>query len=47
LKTRIPRGVLTAVTGVAGAGKSSLIQGCLPKAYRKNRVLRVPATSLQ
>jgi excinuclease ABC A subunit len=29
----IPRGVLTAVTGVAGAGKSSLIQGCLPKAY--------------
>ena len=29
----IPRGVLTAVTGVAGAGKSSLIQGCLPVAY--------------
>jgi excinuclease UvrABC ATPase subunit len=29
----IPRGVLTAVTGVAGAGKSSLIQGCLPEAY--------------
>jgi excinuclease ABC A subunit len=29
----IPRGVLTAVTGVAGSGKSSLIQGCLPIAY--------------
>jgi len=29
----IPRGVLTAVTGVAGSGKSSLIQGCLPLAY--------------
>ncbi|MES2151823.1 MAG: excinuclease ABC subunit UvrA [Pseudomonadota bacterium] len=29
----IPRGVLTAVTGVAGSGKSSLIQGCLPAAY--------------
>jgi excinuclease ABC A subunit len=29
----IPRGVLTAVTGVAGSGKSSLIQGCLPTAY--------------
>lgn len=29
----IPQGVLTAVSGVAGSGKSSLIQGCLPKAY--------------
>jgi excinuclease UvrABC ATPase subunit len=29
----IPKGVLTAVSGVAGAGKSSLIQGCLPTAY--------------
>ncbi|KRA47759.1 ATP-binding cassette domain-containing protein [Devosia sp. Root635] len=29
----IPRGVLTAVSGVAGSGKSSLIQGCLPQAY--------------
>jgi excinuclease UvrABC ATPase subunit len=29
----IPRGVLTAVSGVAGSGKSSLIQGCLPLAY--------------
>jgi excinuclease UvrABC ATPase subunit len=29
----IPRGVLTVITGVAGSGKSSLIRGCLPKAY--------------
>ena len=29
----IPRGVLTAVSGVAGSGKSSLILGCLPLAY--------------
>jgi len=29
----IPEGVLTVVTGVAGAGKSSLIQGSLPSAY--------------
>ena len=29
----IPRGVLTVVSGVAGSGKSSLIQGCLPTAY--------------
>jgi excinuclease UvrABC ATPase subunit len=29
----IPKGVLTVVTGVAGSGKSSLIQGCLPLAY--------------
>jgi excinuclease UvrABC ATPase subunit len=29
----IPRGVLTAVSGVAGSGKSSLIQGCLSLAY--------------
>jgi excinuclease UvrABC ATPase subunit len=29
----VPRGVLTVVTGVAGSGKSSLIQGCLPAAY--------------
>ncbi|WP_144119051.1 ATP-binding cassette domain-containing protein [Catellatospora sichuanensis] len=27
----IPQGVLTVVTGVAGSGKSSLIQGCLPR----------------
>jgi excinuclease UvrABC ATPase subunit len=30
---RIPKGVLTVVTGVAGSGKSSLIHGCLPKHY--------------
>jgi excinuclease UvrABC ATPase subunit len=29
----IPMGVMTAVSGVAGSGKSSLIQGCLPHAY--------------
>ena len=29
----LPMGVLTAVSGVAGSGKSSLIQGCLPQAY--------------
>ena len=29
----LPRGVLVAVTGVAGSGKSSLILGCLPPAY--------------
>ncbi|MBV8579603.1 MAG: excinuclease ABC subunit UvrA, partial [Candidatus Eremiobacteraeota bacterium] len=29
----VPRGVLTVVTGVAGAGKSSLIEGCLPQSY--------------
>lgn len=29
----IPTGVLTVVTGVAGSGKSSLIQGALPEAY--------------
>jgi excinuclease UvrABC ATPase subunit len=29
----IPSGVLTVVTGVAGAGKSSLVQGALPTAY--------------
>jgi excinuclease UvrABC ATPase subunit len=29
----IPAGVLTVVTGVAGSGKSSLIQGALPVAY--------------
>ncbi|MEO8684296.1 MAG: excinuclease ABC subunit UvrA [Devosia sp.] len=33
VSVKIPRGVLTAVTGVAGSGKSSLIQGCLPQSY--------------
>jgi len=35
----IPRGVLTAVSGVAGAGKSSLIQGCLPEAYPETIII--------
>jgi excinuclease UvrABC ATPase subunit len=30
---KIPKGVLTAVTGVAGSGKSSLIHGSLPRHY--------------
>ncbi len=30
---KIPKGVLTVVTGVAGSGKSSLIHGCLPRHY--------------
>ena len=35
----IPRGVLTVVSGVAGSGKSSLIQGCLPKAYPETVII--------
>lgn len=33
LTARIPRGVLVAVTGVAGSGKSSLIRGVLPERF--------------
>jgi excinuclease UvrABC ATPase subunit len=33
ISVTIPKGVLTAVSGVAGSGKSSLIQFCLPSAY--------------
>jgi excinuclease ABC A subunit len=33
LSVDIPEGVLTVVTGVAGSGKSSLIQGCLPEQH--------------
>jgi excinuclease UvrABC ATPase subunit len=35
----VPKGVLTAVSGVAGSGKSSLIQGCLPKAYPETIII--------
>ncbi|MCW5696306.1 MAG: excinuclease ABC subunit UvrA [Bauldia sp.] len=35
----IPRGVLTAVTGVAGAGKSSLIIGSLPEAHPETIII--------
>ncbi|MEO7718373.1 MAG: excinuclease ABC subunit UvrA [Capsulimonas sp.] len=35
----IPMGVLTAVSGVAGSGKSSLIQGCLPLAYPETIII--------
>lgn len=33
LTVKIPKGVLTVVTGVAGSGKSSLIHGCLVPLY--------------
>ncbi len=33
VSVNLPKGVLTAVSGVAGSGKSSLIVGCLPLAY--------------
>jgi excinuclease UvrABC ATPase subunit len=39
VSVRIPKGVLTAVSGVAGSGKSSLIQGCLPKAYPETIII--------
>jgi len=35
----IPRNVLTVVSGVAGSGKSSLIQSCLPKAYPETVII--------
>ena len=35
----IPLGVLTVVSGVAGSGKSSLIQGCLPVAYPETIII--------
>ena len=35
----IPRGTLVAVSGVAGSGKSSLIQGCMPAAYPETIII--------
>ena len=35
----IPKGVLTAVSGVAGSGKSSLIAGCLPQAHPETIII--------
>jgi excinuclease UvrABC ATPase subunit len=35
----IPKGVLTAVSGVAGSGKSSLVVGCLPQAYPETIII--------
>jgi excinuclease UvrABC ATPase subunit len=35
----IPMGVLTAVCGVAGSGKTSLIVGCLPDAYPETIII--------
>jgi excinuclease UvrABC ATPase subunit len=39
LTVSIPRGVLTVVTGVAGAGKTSLIEGCLPQSYPETVII--------
>jgi excinuclease UvrABC ATPase subunit len=39
VSVNLPKGVLTAVSGVAGSGKSSLIVGCLPEAYPETIVI--------
>lgn len=35
----LPKGALTAVSGVAGSGKSSLIVGCLPESYPETVII--------
>jgi excinuclease UvrABC ATPase subunit len=39
VSVNLPKGVLTAVSGVAGSGKSSLIVGCLAEAYPETIVI--------
>ncbi len=39
VSVNIPKGVLTAVSGVAGSGKTSLIVGCLPEAYPETVII--------
>jgi excinuclease UvrABC ATPase subunit len=39
ISVRIPKGVLTCITGVAGSGKSSLIHGCFVKQHPESVVI--------
>jgi excinuclease UvrABC ATPase subunit len=39
VSVNLPKGVLTAVSGVAGSGKSSLIVGCLAQAYPETVII--------
>ncbi|MEH1014474.1 excinuclease ABC subunit UvrA [Micromonospora sp. CPCC 206060] len=39
VSVRIPTGVLTVVTGVAGSGKSALIRGCLPRHHPESIIV--------
>ncbi|MEO6719296.1 MAG: excinuclease ABC subunit UvrA [Ferruginibacter sp.] len=43
VNTQIPKGIMTVVTGVAGSGKSSLINGVLPKKYPQIRCINQSA----